>query len=161
MTDERDRFFMGFALAEAREASAADEIPVGVVVVFDGQVVGRGHNRPRGSHDPTAHAEVLALREAGRRLGNYRLGGATLYATIEPCAMCAGALVHARIRRLVYGAADPRAGGVASVFQICTSSSLNHRVEITAGVLEDSCRELLRTFFRGRRQASAERCESG
>lgn len=150
-----DEFFMGFALAEAREARKTDEVPVGAVVVIDNQIVGRGGNRPIGLHDPTAHAEILALREAAQRIGNYRLTEATLYVTIEPCAMCAGSLVNARIRRLVYGAPDVRAGAVASVFQLCSSSSLNHQVEITAGVLENECRTLMQEFFRLRRRARA------
>src|SRR5262245_43644213 len=118
-----DPFFMGFALDEARQARDSGEIPIGAVVVVDNQIVGSGHNRPIGLHDPTAHAEVLALREAARGIGNYRLTGATLYVTIEPCAMCAGAMIQARIKRLVYGAADARAGAVDSVFQICGHSS--------------------------------------
>lgn len=150
-----DEFFMEFALAEAREAHRADEVPVGAVVVIDNQIVGRGGNQPIGLHDPTAHAEILALREAARKIGNYRLTEATLYVTIEPCAMCAGSLVNARIRRLVYGAPDARAGAVASVFQLCSSSSLNHQVEITAGVLEGECRTLMQEFFRLRRRGRA------
>jgi tRNA(adenine34) deaminase len=149
---EYDLFFMNFALAEAREAQEAGEVPIGAVVVLDQQIVGRGHNQPIGLSDPTSHAEMLALRAAARLIGNYRLTGATLYTTIEPCAMCAGALVNARIKRLVYGAADPRAGAIASVFQICTSSFLNHRVEITSGVLEAECRKLMQSFFRQRRR---------
>lgn len=147
-----DGFFMGFALAEAAEARSRNEVPVGAVVVVDGRLVGRGHNRPISGYDPTAHAEIIALREAARAVGNYRLTGATLYVTIEPCAMCAGALVHARIKRLVYGAADAKAGAVNSVFQICTNSSLNHQVEVTAGVREDECRAVVQDFFRERRQ---------
>jgi tRNA(adenine34) deaminase len=147
---------MGFALAEARQAWAADEVPVGAVIVLDQQIVGIGHNQPLGLNDPTAHAEILALREAARKLGNYRLTGATLYVTIEPCAMCAGALVNARIQRVVYGAADARAGALASVFQIGSSSSLNHQVEITAGIAEAECRALMQAFFRQRRKPRLE-----
>ena len=147
-----DEFFMNFALAEARQARAAGEVPVGAVVAIEQQIIGRGYNQPIGRCDPTAHAEILALREAAREIGNYRLIGVTLYATVEPCAMCAGALVNARIKRLVYGTADRRAGAVASVFQICTSSSLNHQLEITAGVLEEACQELMQSFFRERRK---------
>jgi len=143
---------MNFALAEARQARAAGEVPVGAIVAIEQQIIGRGYNQPIGQCDPTAHAEILALCEAARKIGNYRLIGATLYTTVEPCAMCAGALVNARIKRLVYGTADRRAGAVASVFQICTSSSLNHQLEITAGVLEEACRELMQSFFRGRRK---------
>jgi len=150
-----DEFFMNFALAEAAQAGAVGEVPVGAIVVIENQIVGRGANRPIGWTDPTAHAEIVALREAARRIGNYRLTEATLYVTIEPCAMCAGAIINARIRRLVYGAADVRAGGVASVFQICTSSSLNHQVEITAGVLAAECRELMQAFFKARRKGKA------
>jgi len=154
-TGSADEFFMNFALAEARQARAAGEVPIGAVVVIDNQIAGRGCNRPIGLTDPIAHAEILALREAARKIGNYRLTEATLYVTIEPCAMCAGALVNARVKRLVYGAADVRAGGVASVFSICSSSSLNHQVELTAGVLESKCRELMQTFFRERRRVKA------
>lgn len=147
-----DEFFMGFALAEARLARSKQEVPIGAVVVIDHEVVGRGHNQPISTCDPTAHAEIIALREAARRVGNYRLTEATLYATIEPCAMCAGAIVHARVKRLVYGAADAKAGAVKSVFQICTNSPLNHQVEVTAGVREDECRAALQAFFQERRQ---------
>lgn len=147
-----DRFFMGFALAEARRAGAVAEVPIGAVVVIDNEIVGRGCNHPIAANDPTAHAEIAALRDAAQRTGNYRLTGATLYVTIEPCAMCAGALVNARIKRLVYGAPDLRAGGVATIFQICDNSSLNHQVEITAGVLAEEGRALLQTFFQQRRK---------
>jgi tRNA(adenine34) deaminase len=146
-----DEFFMGFALNEARLAHNAGEVPIGAVIVIDNQIVGSGHNRPIGSSDPTAHAEIVALREAARRVGNYRLTEATLYVTIEPCAMCAGAMVNARVKRLVYGAADLRAGGVDTVFQICTNSSLNHRVEVTSGVLAEESRQLMQAFFKHRR----------
>ena len=139
------------ALSEARAALEAGEVPIGALVVIDGEVAGRGHNQPIARRDPTAHAEILAIREAAVARGNYRLSGATLFATIEPCAMCAGALIHARIERLVYGAADPRAGAVSSVFQLCSSSALNHQVEVTAGVLEEECRQLIQSFFRARR----------
>jgi tRNA(adenine34) deaminase len=145
---------MGFALAEARAAEAAGEVPVGAVVVSDGEIVGRGHNRPVGTFDPSAHAEIIALREAGARAGNYRLTGATLYATIEPCAMCAGAIVHARLGRLVYAAPDERAGGVVSIFQICTNRSLNHQVEVIGGIRAEEARELMKAFFRARRGES-------
>jgi tRNA(adenine34) deaminase len=151
-----DTFFMGFALDEARQARDEGEIPIGAVVVIDNQIVGSGHNRPIGLNDPTAHAEILALREAAQRTGNYRLTGATLYVTIEPCAMCAGAVINARIKRLVYGAADARAGAVDSVFQICGNSSLNHRVEVTSGVSAEASRVLMQTFFRHRRKTGAE-----
>jgi tRNA(adenine34) deaminase len=147
-----DDFFMGFALAEARHARLSGEVPVGAVVVVDRRVVGRGHNRPITACDPTAHAEVLALREAARAVGNYRLTDATLYVTVEPCAMCAGAIVNARVRRLVYGAADARAGAVDSIFQVCTNSSLNHQVAVTAGVRDAECRALMQAFFQERRR---------
>lgn len=147
---------MGFALHEARRAHAAQEVPIGAIVVIDKQIVGSGHNQPIGLNDPTAHAEIIALRAAAQRIGNYRLTEATLYVTVEPCAMCAGALVNARIKRLVYGTTDQRAGGVDTVFQICTHSSLNHRVEVTAGVLAAAGRELMQSFFRQRRPGQTE-----
>ena len=150
-SDAKDEFFMGFALNEARLARDEGEVPIGAVIVIDNQIAGSGRNRPIGSNDPTAHAEIVALREASRRVGNYRLTEATLYVTIEPCAMCAGAMVNARVRRLVYGAADLRAGGVDTVFQICTNSSLNHQVEVTSGVRAEEGRQLIQAFFRLRR----------
>jgi len=149
-----DEFFMGFAPNEARTARDAGEVPVGAVVVIDNQIAGSGHNLPIGSNDPTAHAEIVALREAARRVGNYRLPEATLYVTIEPCAMCAGALINARVKRLVYGVADLRAGGVETVFQICTNSSLNHQVEVTSGVRAEEGRRLVQAFFRERRKTA-------
>ncbi len=151
-----DEFFMGLALAEARRAGDEGEVPIGAVVVIENRIVGSGHNRPRGINDPTAHAEILALREAAQRIGNYRLTNAILYATIEPCAMCAGAIVNARVKRLVYGAGDERAGAVDSVFQICTNSSLNHQVEVTSGVLAEASRDLMQMFFRLRRKNKTE-----
>ncbi|MFN0088132.1 MAG: tRNA adenosine(34) deaminase TadA [Blastocatellia bacterium] len=149
--DELDRFFMGFALAEARQARDAQEVPIGAVVVIERQIAGRGHNQPIGLNDPTAHAEILALRSAARARGNYRLIDATLYVTVEPCAMCAGAIVNARVGRLVYGAADPRAGGVETVFRICSNSSLNHQVDLTSGVRMEEARALMQSFFQARR----------
>lgn len=146
-----DRKFMRQALEEARRAEAAGEVPVGAVVVLEGRAVGRGFNSPVGRMDPTAHAEILALREAAQAVGNYRLEGATLYATLEPCAMCAGALVAARVKRLVFGARDLRFGGVRSKFRIADSELLNHRVEVAEGVLGAECAELLRDFFERRR----------
>jgi tRNA(adenine34) deaminase len=143
--------FMREAVALAREAEAAGEVPVGAVVVLDGEIVGRGRNSPRGLNDPTAHAEVLALRAAAAAIGNYRLEHATVYATLEPCAMCAGALVAARVERLVFGARDLRFGGVRSKFRIADSELLNHRVEIVEGVLAVECVELLKRFFERRR----------
>jgi len=143
--------FMREALVLARQAEATGEVPVGCVVVVDGEVAGRGFNSPLAKSDPTAHAEILALREAGARLQNYRLETATLYATLEPCAMCAGALVAARVRRLVFGARDLRFGGVRSKFRIADSELLNHRVEIVEGVLAPECVELVKKFFESRR----------
>ncbi len=141
------------ALAAALEARARDEVPVGSVVVIEHErrVLALAGNRTRTDCDPTAHAEIVALREAARTLGNYRLTDATVYSTIEPCAMCAGALVQARVRRLVYGARDERFGAVESQFRLCDSGSLNHRMEITSGVLETECRALMQDFFRARR----------
>ena len=151
LDDER---FMALALAEARRAADAGEVPVGAVVVVGGEVVGRGHNQPIALHDPTAHAEILALRAAGRTLGNYRLPGAALYATIEPCAMCCGAALHARVERLVYGAADPKAGAVDSVHRLLDDGRANHRIAVNAGVRGDECAALLRGFFEERRKRS-------
>jgi len=135
------------ALALARESAGAGEVPVGAIIVIDGQIVGRGANTPIALHDPTAHAEILAIRQAAAALANYRLPGATLYCTLEPCVMCAGALVTARIERLVFGARDLRFGGVRSKFQIADSPLLNHQMEIVEGVLAVECVELLREFF--------------
>lgn len=147
----RDEFYMRLALSEARKGERAGEVPVGAVVVLDQRMVACAFNRPIGLTDPTAHAEILAIREASRLIGNYRLTGATLYVTLEPCAMCAGALVHARVSRLVYGATDVRAGAIESVFRIADHSSLNHRVEVIPGVLASECREVLQSFFQARR----------
>lgn len=142
---------MAEALACARLAASEGEVPVGAVVVFDGRVVGRGRNARERLHDPTAHAEVLALQEAARSLGRWRLAGATVYATLEPCPMCAGALVNARVDRLVYGVADPKAGAADTLFDLVRSPRLNHRLEVASGVLAGECGELLKEFFRGRR----------
>ena len=139
------------ALRLAREGASAGEVPVGAVIVAGGEIVGRGSNSPIARHDPTAHAEILAIREAAVRAGNYRLEDATLYCTLEPCVMCAGALVNARIARLVFGARDLRFGGVRSKFQIADSELLNHRVEIVEGVLAAECVELMRGFFAEKR----------
>lgn len=140
------------ALEEARRGLAAGEVPVGAVVVLDGAVAGRAHNAPVALVDPTAHAEVLALREAGRKTGNYRLTGATVYATVEPCAMCCGALLHGRVARLVYGARDPKAGAVESLYRLLDDPRLNHRVAAEGGVLAGECAALLREFFETRRR---------
>lgn len=146
-----DELWMEEALRAAQRALEAGEVPVGAVVVCDGKVVGRGWNRVIGENDPTAHAEVVAMREAGITLGNYRLSNCDLFATIEPCAMCAGALVHARVRRLVYGADDPKAGAIRSVMQVVNQPQLNHKVEVQGGVLAGRCAEMLQEFFRSRR----------
>jgi tRNA(adenine34) deaminase len=147
-----DEHWMREALATAREAWANDEVPVGVCLISsEGVVLARAGNRTRMDSDPTAHAEIVALRSAAQQAGNHRLSGAVMYSTIEPCAMCAGALVQARVRRLVYGAPDERAGAVVSQFRICDASSLNHRIEITSGVLEEECRAIMQDFFRARR----------
>lgn len=139
------------ALELAAQGAALGEVPVGAVVVLDGEIVGEGFNRPLSSFDPTAHAEIEALRAAATRLGNYRLTGSTLYVTIEPCTMCAGALVHARVARLVYGAAEPRAGAVVSSAQVLDNPALNHHIAVSMGVLADAAATLLRDFFRARR----------
>jgi len=147
-----DELWMKEALRCARRALDAGEVPVGAVVVHDGRIVGRGFNRNIIDHDPSAHAEMIALREAGAALGNHRLGACDLFATIEPCAMCAGALVHARIRRLIYGADDAKAGAVHSVMQVVNHPSLNHVMEVRGGVLAGECAALVQDFFRRRRQ---------
>src|SRR4051794_7921774 len=142
---------MRLALESARTASGQGEVPVGAVVVLGGVVVGEGFNQPIGAHDPTAHAEVVAIRDAARRLANYRLTGSVLYVTIEPCQMCVGALVHARIARVVYGASEPKAGALASAMRAHEHPSLNHRMLATGGVLEGECRALIQSFFEDRR----------
>jgi tRNA(adenine34) deaminase len=146
-----DEHWMGLALAEAARAARAGEVPIGAVVVLDGRLLASGHNAPIARHDPTAHAEIIALREAARGAGNYRLPGAILYATIEPCVMCCGAAVHARIARLVYGADDAKAGAVRSVHRLLDDARLNHRVEVTAGVRAAECGARLSEFFRAKR----------
>ena len=150
-----DADWMRRALALAERAQAQDEAPVGALVVDAGECIGEGWNQPISSGDPTAHAEILALRAAARAMGNYRLPGVTLYATLEPCAMCAGAIVLARVKRLVFAAADPRAGAVGSVFNVLQCDHLNHRVDVTAGVLANEAADLLRRFFRARRGAAS------
>jgi tRNA(adenine34) deaminase len=139
------------ALALADAAAAAGEVPVGAVVVLDGQVVGRGHNQPISTHDPTAHAEIAALREAARAMENYRLPGATLYVTVEPCLMCVGAAIHARVSTIVYGTSEPRAGAVESSQRVWEHPSLKHRLTIVSGVLAAECRQRMRAFFLERR----------
>lgn len=148
MTDED---FLREALELARDAERGGEVPVGALVVLDGRVIGRGRNSPITRNDPTAHAEILALREAAAATGNYRLEGATMYATLEPCVMCAGALVAARVSRLVFGARDLRFGGVRSKFQLADADVLNHRIQIVEGVLGAECAQQLQKFFRSRR----------
>src|SRR5499427_8035998 len=150
-----DITWMRQALEQARLAAEAGEVPVGAVVIKDGEIVGRGHNRNLLDNDPTAHAEIVALRQAAARLGNHRLTGCTMVATIEPCAMCAGALIHARIARLVYGASDPKAGAAGSLLQVINHPGLNHRMEVTAGVLAGKCSEVLQKFFRQKRQQTS------
>lgn len=149
--DNAGEQFMYEALAEAEAARDAGEVPVGAIVVLAGEVIGRGRNAVIATSDPTAHAEIAALREAAAKLGNYRLIGSTIYSTIEPCAMCAGALVHARVARLVYGAKDPKAGAVETHFGICTAEFLNHQVSVEGGILESDCRRMLQSFFLERR----------
>ncbi|HWR13632.1 MAG TPA: tRNA adenosine(34) deaminase TadA [Terriglobales bacterium] len=149
-----DELWMEEALREAQRAAALGEVPVGAVVVCDGKIVGRGCNRPISDSDPTAHAEVLALRDAGKNIGNYRLGECDLFVTIEPCAMCAGAITHARIRRLVYGADDPKAGAVRSGLSVLNHTKSNHTVEVTSGVLAGRSMELMQAFFRERRKST-------
>lgn len=142
---------MRLALEQARLAATAGEVPVGALVVKDGEIVGQGQNRNLRDSDSTAHAEIVALRQAGARLGNHRLPGCVMYSTIEPCAMCAGAMVHARLARLVYGAADPKAGAAGSVLEVLNHPRLNHQMELTTGVLQDECSEVLKAFFQSRR----------
>jgi tRNA(adenine34) deaminase len=146
-----DEFWMEEALRAAQRALEAGEVPVGAVVVCDGEIVGRGWNRNLADSDPSAHAEIIALRQAGANLGNHRLGDCELFATIEPCPMCAGALVHARLKRLIYGADDAKAGAVRSVMEVVNHPKLNHQMEVRGGVLAGRCAELVQSFFRGRR----------
>ncbi len=147
-----DEEYMGLALAEARKAYDVGEVPIGAVIVKDGEVIATAYNLRETGHDATAHAEVLAIRRACEKIGHWRLTGATLYVTIEPCPMCAGALVMSRVDRLVYGAADYKAGAVESLFNITNHSGLNHRMEVRAGVREEECRNLMKDFFRERRK---------
>jgi len=151
MTVESDTQFMLQALAEARAGAEAGEVPIGAVLAHDDKILARSSNRTIRDNDPTAHAEIIALREAARLLGNYRLAGTTLYVTIEPCSMCAGAIVQARVPRLVYGADDPKGGAVRSCFEILSHPRLNHQVEVTSGILDADCATILQTFFAKRR----------
>jgi len=153
MFSERE-LWMERALTEAQAAQQAGEVPVGAVIVRDGELIAAGQNRNLRDHDPSAHAEIVALRAAGAHLRNHRLEGCEMYVIIEPCAMCAGALVHARLARLVYGARDPKAGAVESVMNVLNHPRLNHKMEVVGGVLEAQCSELLRDFFRARRLGS-------
>jgi len=146
-----DQFWMQRALELARQAQSLGEVPIGAVLVKDDQIIGEGFNAPISRHDPTAHAEIMALRDAAQRIANYRLPDTTLYVTIEPCVMCAGALVHARVREVVYGASEPRSGAAGSVFEILQSGKLNHRVALRGGVLASECASLLQDFFKVRR----------
>lgn len=152
MTEYNDEYWMRQALQLALRAQEEGEVPVGALLVLDNQVIGEGWNRPIGRHDPTAHAEIMALRQGGAVLQNYRLLNATLYVTLEPCVMCAGAMVHSRIRRLVYGAADEKTGAAGSLVDILHHPGMNHQVEIVSGVLADECAATLSNFFRLRRE---------
>lgn len=146
-----DNYYMGLALEEAQKAFAIGEIPIGAVLVMDGEVISAAHNRRETWHDATAHAEIIAIREACQKLRRWRLTGATLYVTIEPCPMCAGGLVNSRVDRLVYGSADYKAGAVESIFNVVQNNALNHRLAVTAGVRADECAALMKEFFRNRR----------
>ena len=152
MSDEQ---WMGEALALARFAGSEGEVPVGAIVVSEGRVVGKGSNAPIGLHDPSAHAEIQAMRQAALALGNYRLAGCSLFVTLEPCAMCAGAIMHARIARLVFGASDPKTGACGSVIDLFANERLNHHAQVEGGLMSEECAELLSGFFRERRLASS------
>jgi tRNA(adenine34) deaminase len=152
LRSEEDTAWMEQALEQARLAAAAGEVPVGALVIKEGKVLGLGQNRNLRENDPTAHAEIIALRQAAATLGNHRLTGCVMFSTIEPCSMCAGAMVHARIARLAYGASDPKAGAAGSVVQVINHPQLNHKMEITAGILAGKCAEILQEFFRRKRQ---------
>lgn len=151
MTAMNDAEYMAMAIELARDAWQAGEVPVGAIVVLDGEVVGKGFNQPISRHDPSAHAEIMALRDAGKRIANYRLPQCTLYVTLEPCTMCAGAIMHARIKRIVFGAADPKTGAAGSVVNLFSEERLNHHTEVEGGLLAKECSELISSFFRERR----------
>ncbi|MDX2170820.1 MAG: tRNA adenosine(34) deaminase TadA [Deltaproteobacteria bacterium] len=151
-----DVALMRECLREADAAAAADEVPVGAVVALDGRIIGRGHNRPIASHDPSAHAEIVALRAAGAALGNYRLTGATLVVSVEPCVMCVGAIIQARVARVVFGCADPKAGGLGGLLDLTAQPGFNHYFAVTRGVLADDARDRLQRFFRARRGGGRE-----
>ena len=155
MTAQPDDYFMSVALDEALNAERLGEVPVGAVIVKDGEVIGRGFNHPISAADPTAHAEIIALRSAALSLGNYRLTGSTLYCTLEPCVMCAGAIVHARIARVVFGVSDPKAGAGGSLYNVLHDPRLNHRVEVLSGFRESECASLLRGFFERKRNTGS------
>ena len=152
IANNRNIKFMKEALKEARKAALNNEVPVGAVVVNDGKIIGRGHNRPVSLADPTAHAEIIALRRAAKKLGNYRLPGIDMYVTIEPCSMCAGAMVQARIARLYFGAKDPKAGAAGSVLNLTSNKKLNHRIKVQGGILAEECREIIQGFFKAKRK---------
>jgi tRNA(adenine34) deaminase len=152
---DADIEFMQHALAEARESAASGEVPIGAVLVHEGRILARAGNRTIRDCDPTAHAEIVVLREAAKIIGNYRLADTTLYVTIEPCSMCAGAMIQARVPRLVYGAAEPRGGAVQSCFAVLSHPDLNHRVQVTSGVLASDCSNVIQTFFATRRQEAS------
>jgi tRNA(adenine34) deaminase len=157
---ERDAFFMQEALSLAAQASQSGEVPVGAVVVRDGEIIGRGHNAMIASNDPTAHAEIRALRDAAQRIGNYRLVDCELFVTLEPCAMCAGAMMHGRISRVVFGAADPKTGACGSVIDLFAEAQLNHHAQVTAGVLREACAQKLKEFFARRRKSASPTTEN-
>lgn len=162
MQSDEDIRFMRLALELARRAEQEDEVPVGAILVRDGEIIGEGWNRPIGDNDPSAHAEILALRDAGARVGNYRLPDTTLYVTLEPCPMCAGALIHARVARVVFGSYDPKGGAAGSVFDLLPPDErFNHRLSCQGGVLASECGDLLRSFFQRRRAASCAPPASG
>ncbi len=150
-----DEDYMKMALAEAESALKKDEVPVGAVVVLSGRVIARAHNEPITRHDPSAHAEMLALRQAAEAIGNYRLTEASLYVTLEPCIMCAGAIIQARLGRVIYGASDPKCGAVVSLYEVLNDKRLNHQVAVTGGILKEKCGEIISRFFRGKRVVSA------
>lgn len=147
----QDAKWMQRAFELAQEAKSQDEVPVGAVIVFEEQIIGEGWNQPISTNDPTAHAEIVALRDAGNNIGNYRLSDATMYVTLEPCSMCASAIVHARLTKLVYAVEEPKAGACGSVFNLLQTKELNHQVEIEKGVMEEDCRSLIQTFFKEKR----------
>ena len=146
-----DKEWMQRAFELAQKAKEHDEVPVGAVIVHEDQIIGEGWNQPISSNDPTAHAEIIALRDAGNNVGNYRLPNATMYVTLEPCAMCAGAIIHARLSKIIFAVADPKTGACGSIFNLLQAEELNHKVEIDKGIMEDECRSLIQTFFKEKR----------